>query len=540
MAFLMYLLGSILIWGSPVIGHLSSRYVAIGRVGDPDYFRWALAWTPRAISHGSSPLHTGYVFAPNGIDLTWSTLIPGPAIVAWPITAVFGTLVSFNILMLVAPALAAWAAYLVCRRITDRFWPAFAGGYLFGFSSYMAGHMESHLNLVLIFPVPLAVYLVVRRVEGSVGPWAFVGWLTLTLVGLFSISLETFATTTLFGTIAFAAFFVARTDRARIARTALLSIVALTITGGIIFLPYVAPALGKQPTNLGRADASADLLGFVVPRDQTLIGGTLLEPVSDRFTARVDEDGSYLGVAGIILLIGFGITERRRRSTWALLFFVVAGMLLSLGSVMHIGGRPAFVMPGAVISHMPLIKHATPDRFTAYVALASSVIAAIWLARGRGVSAWIRWSIVLVMGLMLLPSVRTPPWHFSDRTPAFFSSGASAAFLRPNENVAILAGEKGESMSWQATAGFTFRMPWGYVGIGSLAAQDESMAEDLFAEGGHAPQSAAGFTRALARHGVTVVVVGDQALPTFEGLLRSAGLGGVYHGEGVSIWRYPP
>src|SRR5439155_4285540 len=175
-----------------------------------------LPGTPLGLSHGSSPLHTGYVFAPNGIDLTWSTLIPGPAIVAWPITAVFGTLVSFNILMLVAPALAAWAAYLVCRRITDRFWPAFAGGYLFGFSSYMAGHMESHLNLVLIFPVPLAVYLVVRRVEGSVGPWACVGWLTLTLVGLFSIYLDAFATSTLVATIAFAAFFVARTDRARI------------------------------------------------------------------------------------------------------------------------------------------------------------------------------------------------------------------------------------------------------------------------------------------------------------------------------------
>src|SRR4029450_721280 len=104
-AFLMYLAASVLIWGIPVVAHLRSRYVAIGRVADPDYFRWALGWTPWALAHGHSPFHTGQVFAPEGIDLTWSTLIPGPAAVMWPITRTCGTPAFFKALLLDATPL---------------------------------------------------------------------------------------------------------------------------------------------------------------------------------------------------------------------------------------------------------------------------------------------------------------------------------------------------------------------------------------------------------------------------------------------------
>ena len=175
-AFALYLIASIAIWGRDVVAHLGSRYVAIGHVGDPDYFRWALAWTPWALTHGRSPLTSDLVFAPQGIDLRWSAIVPGPAIVAWPVTKLFGTLVSYNVWMLLGPALAGWGAFLVCRRVTHATWPSIAGGAVFGFSASMAAQMQSHLNLVLIFPVPLAVYLVIRRVEGSIGRVAFLIW----------------------------------------------------------------------------------------------------------------------------------------------------------------------------------------------------------------------------------------------------------------------------------------------------------------------------------------------------------------------------
>jgi len=133
-AFLIYLVLAIMQWGQPVLSHFSTRYLARFRT-DPDFYRWALAWTPWAIARGHDPLFTSYVFAPTGIDMTWSSLIPGPALVMWPVTHLFGTVASLNALKLLSFPLAAWAAYLVCRRITKEFWPSLLGGYLFGFST---------------------------------------------------------------------------------------------------------------------------------------------------------------------------------------------------------------------------------------------------------------------------------------------------------------------------------------------------------------------------------------------------------------------
>ena len=77
------------------------------------------------------------------------------------------------------------------------------GGFLFGFSTYINQHMRAQLNLVLIFFVPLAVYLVIRRVESSIGRIVFVVLLALVLAGQFSTSTEVFATMTLFGALAY-------------------------------------------------------------------------------------------------------------------------------------------------------------------------------------------------------------------------------------------------------------------------------------------------------------------------------------------------
>src|SRR5262249_6376627 len=148
---------------------------------------------------------------------------------------VFGTLASTNLLKLLSPALAAWGAYLVCRRLTGRFWPSVVGGYLFGFSAYIVGQMLYHLNLIMVFPIPLLVYLVIRLVEGSFGRIAFLALASLTLLGLFSISTELFATTAFFGGIAFLIALIAGgKDRLRILEAIAWTAGAFVIVGAVV------------------------------------------------------------------------------------------------------------------------------------------------------------------------------------------------------------------------------------------------------------------------------------------------------------------
>ena len=55
-------------------------------------------------------------------------------------------------LLLLAPALSGWSAFLLCRAAGASYFPSVAGGYIFGFSSYLMGHAPAHPNLSLVTP----------------------------------------------------------------------------------------------------------------------------------------------------------------------------------------------------------------------------------------------------------------------------------------------------------------------------------------------------------------------------------------------------
>ena len=176
-AFVAYLVSSSIIFGGSVLAHLGTEYIPRQDASDSEFFRWALAWAPWAVTHGRDPLVTDVLHAPQGASLVWTTAVPGPALAMWPVTALFGPLVAYNVLCLLAPALAGWAAYLLCRRVSHRFSPSLAAGAVFGFSAYMTIQLN-HPNLALTFPIPLLVYFTrasdrglarIERVRGAVG-----------------------------------------------------------------------------------------------------------------------------------------------------------------------------------------------------------------------------------------------------------------------------------------------------------------------------------------------------------------------------------
>jgi hypothetical protein len=537
-ALLLFLLASTALYAWPILGDFGSRFVGVGK-GDSRLYMWSLTWLPWAIEHGQNPLFTHLVYAPDGADLTWVTTLPGPALVMWPITKIFGPLASYNALMVAAPALAAWATYLLCHRITKAFWPSVAGGYLFGFSTYLVAQMHGHVNLVLIFPAPLAVYLVVRRVEGSMRPVAFVASLSLTLLGLFSTSTELFATTSLFGALALlGALAGGGTLRRRIFTTGLL-VGAAYVVVTVMLLPFLLPAMRNAPDHALRPmdQASLDVLSFVVPRFSTWIGGQRFIDLSSRFTASVVEDGGYLGIPLVLMLVLYAVEEWRSKVTWLLLGFIGLTALLALGPILHVAGREITGLPGAFVGKLPLIEHATPQRFSAYIALAVGVAAAIWLAHARGRWDWTRWTIVLVGGVLLLPDVSSPPYHPTIALPAFITSGAYRDVLEPGEIVYVIPDRQAEEMLWQASADNYFRLAQGYVGPVPRAYRGQPPTRGLANEHPNPfMPSPVVFAEYLAARDTTTVLVFDSAQERFTPLLESLGYV-PEHVEDVWVWR---
>ena len=539
-AYLLYQGLAVWIWVVPILPVFGREHLGTG-LQDSRYYQWALAWTPWALAHGLDPLHASSVFAPTGVSLAWSAFVPGPALVAWPITAAFGPLVSLNVLLAVAPALAAWATYLVCNRLTHRFWASFAGGCLFGFSAYVSSNMNGWLNLLLIFPIPLLLYLAIRRVEGSLGPVAFVAGFTALLVGLFSISTELFGTATVFGAIAFLGALVVGTQiRRTLLRTGALILLSGAIAA-VLLLPYIhaifvdAP---QQPLRLEHKTIGADLWSYVVPPPQIRLGGRTYQALLASHDAFPVGNGQrYLGLAVLAMLAGFAITEWRKRTTWALLAFIVVVLAVALGPVLRLGGTLTDWPPGRLFTFAPLIGSAAPARLSAYAMLAVGVIAAIWVAAARGRAVWIRWAIVAAAVISTIPihQVHAP----LQVIPDFVSSPAVHEVLHPDDVVYAIPWMKGDEMVWQSTSGFGFGLAQGYIGPLPPQVRTGVMAGGLHMRRDSALPTEDQFTTWIAEHGVSAIVVDDRALDRYGDLVRGTGWTQVYAGGGVTVWRPP-
>jgi hypothetical protein len=539
-AFLIYQTLAFLIWVVPILPRFTVQHLGVG-LQDSRQFQWWLTWTPWAITHHLNPLHTPYAFAPDGANLSWFAFIPGPAIVMWPVTAIFGPMTSLNTLMAAAPALAAWATYLVCNRITHRFWPSLVGGFLFGFSAYIAGNTIGFVNLSLIFPVPLLVYLAVRRVEGSLGPVAFVAAFSATLIGLFSISTELFGTAAIFLGLAFViAVVFAGPIRSALLRTGGLILVSGAIAA-LVLLPYLlavvqnAPDSPLYPPELMPA---ADVWTFIVPAPATRLGGVeAIGTFLGTHAANPVLDGvAYVGLGVIALLVGFAITERKRRETWLLLGFVVLVAVLTMGPVLHVGGVRRGWMPEQLLTKLPIVQSMIPARFAAYSALAVAVIAAIWLARASGRFAWVRWVVALAAIVLLFPGApsHTPP----NQIPVFFTSGTIDRVIQPGENVYAITVQRGDELVWQEVSGYRFRLAEGYLGPLPLEMRSGPLSHGLnLRKAGTTPVGPTELATWMGQRDVTAILIDDRALDMYGPLLRDAGLQAVYQGEGLSVWR---
>src|SRR4051812_35264314 len=186
---------SSLYFGVRLLPHPGRGYVGEG--ADPGIFIWSLAWWPHAILHGQNPIATHAIWAPDGVNLAWTTSIPGLALALSPLTLTAGPTVAYNVVAILMPALAAWTAYLLCRRVVGRPWPALVAGYLFGFSTYMLGQQLGHVHMTSVFLLPLVPLLVLRYLDDELGNRRFAVLLGVLLAGQLSLSTEVALTLTL-------------------------------------------------------------------------------------------------------------------------------------------------------------------------------------------------------------------------------------------------------------------------------------------------------------------------------------------------------
>ncbi|MGH7814746.1 MAG: hypothetical protein ACREQI_12180 [Candidatus Binataceae bacterium] len=493
---------------------------------------------------------TDSLWSPIGINLTWTTSIPLPSLAAWPITALFGPIAALNFLTLLAPPLAAWSAFLLCRHLSKSWWPSLLGGYLFGFSEcLLIENFLSHPQIALVFLVPLAALAAALAIEGKIGANRLIPALAAILAAQFLISTEMFATMTMFGAMAlFLGWLVSPAiATARRIHTVALWILCAYVAAAVILSPYIywlfafgAPRGEVWPGSAVRF--SANLLLFVLPYPASEVGQ--FPPFSTmwgRFLyAGTALNPSYIGLPSLAIAAVYARRQWRTALGKVLIGSFVVVSVLALGSRLHVGRWSGLELPGTPLMALPFIDKAFPIRFLIYGFLCLAIAVSIWFASNR-IDSRVNAVIAAAVVLFTLPQLSLSVQTRSDSSPEFFRHGLYRHYLKADENVLVLpAAAPGDGMLWQAETEMYFRMAGGNTGLYPVEFDGWPIFQ-AFHRNVYLPDAAGQLGAFMADHKVDAAVVADNTpgaafwemlLPNFSAAKQEAG--------GVTIYRLLP
>jgi hypothetical protein len=386
--------------------------------------------------------------------------VPGLALLAAPVTLLAGPVIAYNVLTVALPALAAWTGFLLCRYLTRSWWASLAGGYLFGFSSYVIGHTTAgHSNLTSVFLAPLVALTVLQYVDRKIGGRVLALRLGFLLGAQVYLSTEVFATLTVsLVTSLVVGFVVVRDARERL-RSAVRPLLLAYVIGCIVAAPVLGYALSDFHSGSLNDPAlfPADLLNVVVPTEVTLVSGDRASAISGDFLGNLAENGAYLGLP-LLVVLGWFAWRRRRQPTGRLLVVLIAlGFVAQFGVALRVRGERVAPLPWALAEKLPALNNVLPVRFTMYVALGAAVAAALWAASPRP-SRWVRAALVAAAVVSLVPAVSRDFWSTSPTRPAFFADDLYRSCFRPDESVFVPDAAGMDATLWQAESGFRFRL----------------------------------------------------------------------------------
>ena len=520
-ASLIYFALSFLFFGRSLLGHFSSRY--LGNGPDPSQFMWYLRWWPYALAHHLNPFWPRVIWPPAGVDIAWTASMPLPSLLASPLTKLIGLIPTFNLLCLLAPALAGWSAFLLCRYINRAYWPSLLGGFVFGFSSHMLGKTLGNLNDALVFTVPLTLYVSLLWLDRRLKTRSFIILLTLLLAAAFLSFIETFATMTVFGGLALILAVGLGGEDIRKRLFAMARPLAMSYAGALILVsPWLYYLLAHSTRGAEIMSASAfsiDPLNFLLPTPLNEFGKfTFLSRLTSQFYAQLMESGGYIAVPVAVIAVLF---TRRYWPTFRgrlMVDILFVSLILSLGPRLHILGNMTTIgLPWLPFTKLPFIQKALPARFMLYAFLDLAVMTSIWMT-DSSLRPPVKLTIAAAILVSMLPNLSASYWTVDANIPKFFADGMYKQYLAPGDRVIILPYSiNGDSMLWQAESNMYFDMVQGWTGFPLTPTQFENwpIVQGLI-DNIALPNPGLQLKAFIANYGVRAIIVADTCACTWQ------------------------
>ena len=361
-------------------------YLADGKMpatSDVSSYVWDLWWNSHQLLHLSSPFFTGYMAAPVGMHLAFSTLIPLAGWLTAPITVIFGPSASFTLLTIVTPGLLCYAMYRAAKLWLNEPGAIVAGAF-FGLSSMLMWQNWYHVNIALgtIF-LPMTIEAAVRfrrqpRVASAIA-------LGIALGGSILVNQESTIVALAIAVLTLVPWLIAAAVRNRaLFRQAIKPLALGALVGLIVGGPELAamlqqiiaggayPPIGQLAMNYAQFGVSLPTLFAPSPRLANFGLGQLASSYSYYNAEQVLEGlptfGAVLTAAALLgIVVGW-----RKRTTWAFVGLWLGCAAVALGTSLTIGrscviSAGIYHRPGKVYGHfctqyLPLMTHLPATR----------------------------------------------------------------------------------------------------------------------------------------------------------------------------------
>lgn len=532
-------------------GWVSPSTTWAGSIGDSEQMLWFLGWVPHALAQGHSGLFTNYVFYPSGVNVMWNTSILLPALVVSPLTVLAGPIVSYNLLITVAPIAAGCSAYIAfCRWVSSRTAAAIAA-IVFAFNPFLIQQGEMHQQLSLLALLPLIGVLVDEIVVRQRWRW----WVSGGLLGLAAAAQlmtgeEMLIIAVLGAVVAVVVLAVLHPRRIPEKLPYAFRSVALSVAVFALLVAYPLYVQLRGPEVVRRpihppGFLSSNLQNFVQPFSQ-LINPNIVPPPHTWYTL---EPNAYVGIP-LLLAVALGTVlgwRRRQVVPVAATLFVVFAVC-SLGPTLQIGTSSGGWLPWRLLQQLPLLGALLPGRLPVLVDFAATLLLAVLV--DLAVTAWRSWLPRLAVGVLTAAVVAfwipAPPRVTTVRTPAFFTTAAEQRI--PQGSVVLVSPYVGGFFSarglvWQSVGGMRYRMVGGFFIVPGSDDGPSTPASRTLEELQGRPVAATparrdAFLGYLRSVGIKYVLVGPSPGERRTVRFMDAALGSpTFRSGGVTLWR---
>lgn len=443
-------------------------------VQDQIFFEWVLARGARAVTHLENPFFTTSLNSPSGVNMMANTSVLAIAVPLTPITLIFGSQISYAVMLTLGLAGTATAWYLLLSRhvVSSRLAAAVGAGFC-GFGPAMVSHANGHPNIVAQFLVPLIVWRVIRlrEIGGVVRNGIVLG---LLITYQFFVNEEILLFTAL-ATGAFVGFYALQ-RRGEVQPLLRRYLAGLGTAGAIVGLlcayPLWVQFLGPQHySGVGHwFDHSTDLSSYVAfPRRSLAMQGDV-SPSS----FHPAEENAMLGWPLVVLVVALMVWLRSNILARCVAAVGALFALLSLGPAVTVGGTQTDIPgPWAMFSELPVVETVVATRLGLVVVPSVGIILALGLDKALHLDehskpgvALRQLATLMAYAVALVPILPQPLLaQHRDTAPPFITDGGWRSYVAHGEAlvpVPLPTYPEPTGMSWSAQAQVAFPIPGGY------------------------------------------------------------------------------